>query len=109
MAGDESTTGVAGRSGTSDATPAWSAGAPEGHNPWPALWAMVIGFFIILVDLTIVSVSNPGILRRLHTGAKSVIGVTSAYLRAYATPLLITCRLGDRYGPKNLYLVGLTL
>src|SRR3954470_4836934 len=107
MAGDESSTGVA--RGTKGAAPAWSAGAPEGHNPWPALWAMVIGFFMILVDSTIVSVATPAILRGLHTDVNSVIWVTSAYLLAYATPLLITGRLGDRYGPKNLYLVGLTL
>ncbi len=28
-------------------------------RPWPALWALVIGFFMILVDTTIVSVANP--------------------------------------------------
>ena len=78
-------------------------------NPWPALWAMVIGFFMILVDTTIVSIATPAMRDALDTDYNSVIWVTSAYLLAYAVPLLITGRLGDRLGPKNVYLFGLTL
>lgn len=78
-------------------------------SPWPALWAMVIGFFMILVDNTIVSVATPAIRDDLGTDYASVIWVTSAYLLAYAVPLLVTGRLGDRFGPKNMYLVGLTI
>ncbi|MDQ1513584.1 MAG: hypothetical protein QOC59_1426, partial [Microbacteriaceae bacterium] len=78
-------------------------------KPWPALWSLIIGFFMILIDTTIVSVANPAILRGLHTDIDSVIWVTSAYLLAFAVPLLITGRLGDRFGPKNLYLIGLVI
>ena len=81
-------------------------------NPWPALWALVIGFFMILVDTTIVSVANPAIKAALDPDTNNldnVVWVTSAYLLAYAVPLLITGRLGDRFGPKRIYLVGLTV
>ncbi|MBO1738171.1 MFS transporter [Leifsonia sp. TF02-11] len=80
-------------------------------KPWPALWALVIGFFMILIDTTIVSVANPSIMKGLDLGTdyNAVIWVTSAYLLAYAVPLLITGRLGDRFGPKNIYLIGLVI
>ena len=78
-------------------------------KPWPALWSLVIGFFMILIDSTIVSVANPRIMEGLGADINSVIWVTSAYLLAYAVPLLITGRLGDRFGPKKLYLLGLVV
>jgi EmrB/QacA subfamily drug resistance transporter len=78
-------------------------------SPWPALFALCLGFFMILVDTTIVTVATPAIISDLHADVNSVVWVTSAYLLAYAVPVLITGRLGDRYGPKNLYLVGLTV
>ncbi|RKE64516.1 DHA2 family efflux MFS transporter permease subunit [Microbacterium sp. AG238] len=87
-------------------------GAPSAVNPWPALWAMVIGFFMILVDTTIVSVANPAIKAALDPSTgnlDNVVWVTSSYLLAYAVPLLVTGRLGDRFGPKNIYLIGLAI
>jgi EmrB/QacA subfamily drug resistance transporter len=83
--------------------------AEHGVRPWPALIALCIGFFMILVDTTIVTVATPAIITDLHADVNSVVWVTSAYLLAYAVPVLITGRLGDRFGPKNLYLIGLVL
>ena len=78
-------------------------------NPWPALWALVIGFFMILVDVSIVSIATPALMDSFDAGIEPVLWVTSAYLLAYAVPLLITGRFGDRYGPKRLYLAGLAI
>jgi len=70
---------------------------------------MLVGFFMILVDATIVAVANPSIMDKLGASYDAVIWVTSAYLLAYAVPLLVAGRLGDRFGPKNMYLLGLTV
>ncbi|TNM48183.1 DHA2 family efflux MFS transporter permease subunit [Nocardioides albidus] len=85
------------------------AAAQDQSSPWPVLWALVIGFFMILVDLTIVTVATPTIIEDLDASVNEVVWVTSAYMLAYAVPVLITGRLGDRYGSKRLYLAGLTV
>ena len=83
---------------------------PTTADPWRALWVMLIGFFMILVDSTIVAVANPSIMTALRIADYDlVIWVTSAYLLGFAVPLLLSGRLGDRYGPKNLYIAGLAV
>ena len=87
-----------------------TAASGQPVNPWPALWAMLVGFFMILVDSTIVAVANPSIMVALNiTDYDVIVWVTSAYLLAYAVPLLLSGRLGDRFGPKNLYIAGLVV
>nr|WP_308188340.1 DHA2 family efflux MFS transporter permease subunit [Nocardioides sp. R-C-SC26] len=98
------TPGAAAQPGTSSALP-----PGETKDPWPALFALCLGFFMILVDSTIVSVATPALIEDLQADVNDVVWVTSAYLLAYAVPVLITGRLGDRFGPKRLYLTGLTV
>lgn len=83
--------------------------SPQSQQPWNALWAMMIGFFMIMVDSTIVAIANPTIMTSLRIGYDTVVWVTSAYLLGYAVVLLVAGRLGDRFGPKNLYLIGLVV
>ncbi|MFR9751076.1 DHA2 family efflux MFS transporter permease subunit [Nocardia sp. 004] len=80
---------------------------PTQRNPWLGLAALVVGIFMVLLDMTIVAVANPAIMTDLHADISQVIWVTSAYLLTYAVPLLVAGRLGDRFGPKNIYLLGL--
>jgi EmrB/QacA subfamily drug resistance transporter len=84
-------------------------GLPADYRPWPALWALLAGIFMILVDSTIVSVAADAIWMDLKTDLNSVVWVTSGYLLAYVVPLLLSGRLGDMFGPKRLYLVGLVI
>ncbi len=64
---------------------------------------------MILVDSTIVSVAIPSLITAFSSDVNTVLWVTSAYLLAYAVPLLITGRLGDRVGLKRVYLAGLAI
>lgn len=102
----------------SDVTETNAPGTPAPHYPtmplpakdaWPALFALCTGFFMILLDQTIVAVATPEFQRQLHADYNQVIWVTSAYLLTFAVPLLVTGRLGDRLGPRNVYVVGMVV
>ncbi|MEK1146924.1 hypothetical protein OSI78_15300, partial [Mycobacterium ulcerans] len=77
-------------------------GSPaDSRKPSYALWALMVGWFMIGFDITVVMVANPSIKVSLDADYSKVIWVTSAYLLASTVPLLTTGRLGDRFGPGS--------
>lgn len=91
---------------TSPATTETFAPLPD-RQAWLALAAMLIGFFMILVDQTIVAVASEALYVDLEATENQIIWVTSAYLLAFVVPLLFTGRLGDQIGPKKVAIAGL--
>lgn len=78
-------------------------------HAWKALGALCIGFFMILLDQTVVAVATPQFQTQLNATLNQVVWVTSIYLLFFAVPLLVSGRLSDRFGQRNVYLIGLTL
>jgi EmrB/QacA subfamily drug resistance transporter len=70
---------------------------------------LLLGFFMILVDTTIVVTALPRIMTDLDADLNAGVWITSAYLLTYAVPLLVSGRLGDRFGAKNIFMLGLVV
>ncbi|MBT2401569.1 DHA2 family efflux MFS transporter permease subunit [Streptomyces sp. ISL-100] len=81
---------------------------PE-RNPWTVLTALLVGYFMVVLDMTIVAVANRSIMAGLDADVSQVVWASSAYLLTFAALLLVAGRLGDRFGPKNVYLAGLAV
>jgi len=85
-----------------------SAQADPGHG-WRAVSIVLIGAFMALLDTTIVNVALPSIRTGLHASSASLEWIVSGYALAYGLALVPGGRAGDRFGHKNLFLIGLTI
>jgi EmrB/QacA subfamily drug resistance transporter len=76
-------------------------------NPWLVLIVLTIGFFMILLDTTIVNVAIPAMSAGLNTTLDQILWVLNAYILVYAVLLITAGRLGDLYGQRTLFAIGL--
>jgi EmrB/QacA subfamily drug resistance transporter len=90
---------------TPPATPERSAGH-RGH-PMLTLVAVALGVMMVALDGTVVSVANPTIERHLHASLAGLQWVTNGYLLALAVLLIIGGKLGDRYGRRLVFSIGI--
>src|SRR2546425_6691457 len=77
------------------------------NTRWPSLIVLCIGFLLIVVDMTIVNVALPSIQRDLQFTQAGLAWVVNAYLIAFGGLLLLAGRLGDLFGRKRTFLIGL--
>ena len=77
------------------------------RNPWLVLLVLTTGFFMILLDTTIVNVAIPAMSAGLSTTLDQILWVLNAYILVYAVLLITAGRLGDLYGQRNLFALGL--
>ena len=78
-------------------------------NDWIVLIVLTLGYFMILLDTSIVNVALPSMERGLAAGFDQILWVVNAYVLVFAVLLITAGRLGDIWGPKRLFLVGLGL
>src|SRR5262245_19560762 len=75
-------------------------------------WTLVLvctAAFMLLLDITIVSVALPSIQRDLHASLPDLQWVTAAYALVLAVLLLPAATLGDRLGRRRLFLIGMVI
>jgi DHA2 family methylenomycin A resistance protein-like MFS transporter len=75
--------------------------------PRTLLIGLSLGYFMVLLDLTIVSVALPAISRSLNAGLSALEWVTNGYTVTFAALLLTAGWLSDRFGGKRVFLCGL--
>lgn len=75
---------------------------------WLALTVVLVAAFMDLLDVTIVNVAVPSILRDLDAGYAQVEWVVTGYVLGFAAMLITGGRLGDLYGRRRMFLIGMS-
>ena len=83
--------------------------AERRHSPWLVLSVLCLGFFMILLDTTIVNIAIPAISDKLGASLSDILWILNSYVLVYAVLLITAGRLDDQYGPKRLFLIGLVI
>jgi EmrB/QacA subfamily drug resistance transporter len=78
-------------------------------NPWLVLVVLTSGFFMIMLDTTIVNVAIPAMSAGLKTTLDQILWVLNSYILVYAVLLITAGRLGDLYGQRSLFAIGLAI
>lgn len=78
-------------------------------NPWAILITLSLGFFMTLLDLTIVNIAIPDMGQDLDASLDEILWVVNAYTLALAVLMITAGRLGDLRGKRNLFLAGVAL
>src|SRR5713226_6064061 len=81
----------------------------QAKNEWLVLVFLSLGFFMILLDTTIVNIAIPAMISGLNSSLDQILWVVNAYLLAYAVLLITAGRLGDFFGPRRLFALGLVI
>src|SRR6185312_5546808 len=76
---------------------------------WLALFILCLGDLMIVLDTTIVNVALPSIRADLGFSEASLAWVVNAYLLTFGGFLLLGGRLGDLYGQRRLFVIGIAL
>jgi EmrB/QacA subfamily drug resistance transporter len=76
---------------------------------WLALWVLCLGDLMIVLDGTIVNVALPTIRDDLGFSETSLAWVVNAYLLTFGGFLLLGGRLGDLFGQRRMFLIGISL
>ncbi|MFL6053617.1 MAG: DHA2 family efflux MFS transporter permease subunit [Actinoallomurus sp.] len=78
-------------------------------NPWAILVTLSLGFFMTLLDLTIVNIAMPSMIDKLHASLDEVLWVVNAYVLVLAVLIITAGRLGDLRGQRNLFIAGVAI
>jgi EmrB/QacA subfamily drug resistance transporter len=75
---------------------------------WKALAVVLIASFMILLDISIVNVAIPSVQRDLGATYAQIQWVLAGYQLAYAVVLITGGRLGDIFGRKRMFIIGVS-
>jgi EmrB/QacA subfamily drug resistance transporter len=70
---------------------------------------MCFALFMIMLDNTIVNVALPSIQHELKPTPENLEWTVNAYILVFATLILLGGKLGDRFGRKRIFMLGLVV